>query len=655
MKKAITTFFALFLGFQIFAQEGVLKDTITRSAKIDYRIQNNELLLTPITPELVQIAGAPKAYYSYFWELGDGTFSKAKEPKHTYKNKGDYEVKLWVTNHYDNGKPPATRPQKVSISSASATANNLVASMENDFELLTNRDPVPEEEMVLVMRYKNPKQYVANGKLYLFYNERKFKNDNFKLEDYRAYYGEELITDEEVGLAYNDKIDDNPILYSSLENDVFTKTFQVQDSTRTDLNKTIEESKAYYRNWSIFNLDYQEPGEERNLFFTMKTPPEMLKDTSAIISIRGVYVPDKEYQNHTVKEKEMEIVTSHDPNKMSSNGTLLNYRLARFKTLKYKIQFQNDGEGPAKTIRLETDIPEMLDKSTLEVVDMYPKCEICPKRPVNYSCLDTTFTKEQAIFTFKNIHLPGTNQKGVQEKDSTKGFVKYKIKFGKDFHKKKTVSRTAIIFDKNEPIITNRSTTRFTPGISIGAKAGYNYYSGLIDSESYFLGATISPYKSYRWYWQAELLSSRHTFRNEETSSINEVDDLNQDVLTLENIINNKSYTNIDVEVPVLVRYNVNNFIGLGAGIQTKFTAEERTTTEDFIETIERIQGVDDRIVNSETLTNEVVDSFTNFRHGLLLDVTAGLARIGPSVGARYILHQNSQDNYWQFYAIWKF
>jgi len=161
----------------------------------------------------------------------------------------------------------------------------------------------------------------------------------------------------------------------------------------------------------------------------------------------------------------MEIVTSHDPNKMSSNGFFMNYRLVRFKTLNFKTRFQNDGEGPARKIKLETDIPDIFDKSTLKIVDMYPKCEICPKNEeVNYSCLDTIILKNQIHFTFKNIYLPGSNQKNVMEKDSTKGFVKYSLKFGKDFHKVKTKSRTAIIFDKNEPIITNYAVTRFQSG-----------------------------------------------------------------------------------------------------------------------------------------------------------------------------------------------
>ena len=38
-------------------------------------------------PPLKQIAGAPKAHYSYFWEFGDGTYSTEKNPRHIYNDK----------------------------------------------------------------------------------------------------------------------------------------------------------------------------------------------------------------------------------------------------------------------------------------------------------------------------------------------------------------------------------------------------------------------------------------------------------------------------------------------------------------------------------------------------------------------------------------
>lgn len=231
----------------------------------------------------------------------------------------------------------------------------------------------------------------------------------------------------------------------------------------------------------------------------------MIKDTSATVTMRGIFVPNRSYKNHKIKNLEMEIVTSHDPNKMGSNGSFMNYRLVRFKRVNFKTRFQNNGEGPARKIRLETDIPDMFDKKTFQIESMYPECPICPKdEEPTVSCLDTIIKQKQIIFTFKNIYLPGTEQKNVKEKDSTKGFVKYSMKFGEDFHKVKNQKQNFDYFDKNEPIITNYATTRFLPGISIGAKAGYNFYPDLDKSTSYFVGATISPFKSYRFYWQVE-------------------------------------------------------------------------------------------------------------------------------------------------------
>lgn len=634
----------------LYAQEKSTVDSLRRVANISHKTVENGIEFTPETSPLQQIAGAPAAFYSYYWEFGDGYFSKEKKPKHSYKTPGEYTVRLWATNHYDTGKPPNMRPQKITVSQTDDT--NDQTSLTADFALLRNREPMPEEDMAVVMQYKNYKDYPLSGKLYLFYNEKQYKDNNFELTDTRTYYGERSVASEI--LAYTNKQNLDATLWASVENNFQIFNEKPQDTTeKTNLFKTLEDSKNKYRDWQLLEFDNMPPNEERNLFFTFKTTPEMLKDTSAIITVRGVYVPDSNFDNHKVKDMEMEIVTSHDPNKMSSNGTFMNYRLVRFKTLKYKIKFQNNGEGPARTIRLETDIPEMLDKSTLEVVDMYPKCEICPKQEVNYSCLDTTFTATQAIFTFKNIYLPGSEQKNVKEYDSTKGFVKYHIKFSKDFHKKKTKSRTAIIFDKNEPIITNYSTTRFLPGISVGAKVGYNAFPDLKSSESYFLGATISPYKSYRWYWQVELLNSFHKYESE-TQVTEEIVDGPQGFQFLQRNTSSSSYENIDWEIPVLMRYNLNNYIGVGAGLQGMLSLSEKRSAYMLTENFEGTNP-DAPIFERFESTSEESSSFTNFKAGLLLDFTVGFSRIGPSLGARYVMNFEDNFNYWQFYAIWKF
>ncbi|MDH7445460.1 PKD domain-containing protein [Aquimarina sp. 2201CG14-23] len=635
-------------------------DTIPRIAPISYEIQGNRVTYGAEMPPLNQVAGAPKAFYTYYWELGDGTYSFKEKPTHTYKKNGTFDAKLWATNNYDNGKPPTSRPKSVTISNTIDEASiqyNSPFIEDEDLILKRNREPIPDQEMVFITSYKNTHNYVSSGKLYLFYNDRQFKNDNFIIEDTRLHHNERIVPLDDISSILPEN-DDHTLLASDNPSFLNNKVLFVQDTTkRKNFPLTLEESKALYRSYQIIEFDDMQPGEERNIFRTLKTTPEMIKDTSAIVTLRSVYVPDNNYDNHTVKDTEMEIVTSHDPNKMSSNGWLMNYRLVRFKRLKFKVRFQNNGEGPANTIKLEVDTPEMFDKSTLKIDGMYPECPICPKeREVNYSCLDTILQKDKIIFQFNRIYLPGSEQKNVEEIDSTKGFVKYSMKFGRKFHKKKTRSKTAIYFDKNDPIITNYATTRFLPGISIGAKAGYISAPELDNQKEYFIGATLSPFKSYRGYYQAELFFSSSSFdevRNFETRVIgpNGAEDL-----TRFSEVN--QYDNITIyAVPGSFRYNFNNYVAFGAGLQVKLdltsTNNQETTGQGFFVDIngEEIPNPDRNTFSNQ----EIDDSFTNLQTGVFVGMNIGAVRIGPSIGVRYVYNFDAPNSQIQFYGIWKF
>lgn len=648
----------LLLGFcsiHLVAQQTVASDTLARTATFGYDIQGNQIDFSPQTPPLMQIAGAPQAFYSYYWEFGDGHYSREKNPEHIYEKEGDYEVNLWVTNHYDNGKAPATRPQRVKVNEITKEFEPS-ASLNDTIQLLRNRDPIPNEEIVVVMTYQNPANYVTSGKLYFFYNDNEFKNDNFELIETRTHHGEQQRQDP---LFASSGIYDEPQqLLATLEHgtNTFPNKWANKENT-APLSQTLQEAREHYRDHTLLEFDTMQPGEERNIFFTLRTTPQMLKDTSAIVTVRSIYIPDSNFDNHKIKEMEMEIVTSYDPNKMSSNATLLNYRLVRFKTFKFKIDFQNSGEGPARTIRLETDIPKMFDKSTLKITDLYPKVPICPEEDVIYSCIDTTFTDTKAIFTFKNIYLPGSEQKNVKEFDSTRGHVRYQIDLAKDFHKISTRSRTAIYFDKNEPIITNYATTRFMPGISIGAKAGYMITPELDNHREYFVGATISPYMSYRGYLQAELMISANSF--DELSQFREETTIDNGFVETYDIEQLKEHQNISLYlVPASYRYNLNNFLAVGTGVQLKLNLSsevcEKNTGEYnlFIPS----EGITFRDDTKDFTTLETTNTgFDNFQTGIFADFNAGIARIGPSGGVRYVYNFNAPNSQIQFYAIWKF
>lgn len=635
----------------LFSQTKV-KDTIIRRATISYNQKGNLVSFKPETPPLIPISGAPKPSYSYLWELGDGHYSKEAEPKHAYKNKGSFTARLAVTNNYDNGKPPATRPKKVVVNDVDNDSYKNIASIadQNGFAIQKDRDPIPDQEIVVIMSYQNMENYVSNGKLYLFYNEKQFKSNNFELVDFRTHASEREIKENTIA-SINDL--DNSDSYLASNSPLAPAKKCKNTTTEEDLDASLKIANETYKNVSILEFDDCNPSETRNVFFTFKTTPEMIKDTSATITMRGIFVPNRSFKNHKIKNLEMEIVTSHDPNKMGSNGSFMNYRLVRFKRVNFKTRFQNNGEGPARMIQLETDIPQMLDKKTFQVEDMYPKCPICPKDEIpTVSCLDTIIKQKQIIFTFKNIYLPGSNQKNVKEIDSTKGFVKYSMKFSKDFHKIKTKSRTAIIFDKNEPILTNYATTRFLPGISIGAKTGFNLYPKLENSRSYFVGATMSPFKSYRLYWQAEFENSLHTYSNGSTTK-DEIIVTQNGVRQLQRTTTETSNENINWEIPILLRYNINNYIGVGAGLQANINPSAKQNTN---RQIDNYEGPTDKfLISTKQENSSDSQSFTGIKSGVILDLTLGAARIGPSIGARYVVNFKENFNYLQFYGIWKF
>ena len=673
--RFFTFLFCLFFGIVMLplkGQNSIRKDSLIREAKIQAEIRKNKVRFEAETPALRQIAGAPEAFYTYFWEFGDGHYSTESQPEHVYKNPGEYQVRLYATNNYDDGKPPTSRPKKVAITTTGAfqpeDENTSLLTAQHGFSVYANRDPVPEESLQFVVRYANTGASVLQGKLYVFYNEKKYKSKSFALTDVRTYYGEHALQEASFVagntrvLRYKDFIAQSGS--ASLLHPFYTEkdTFELHN-----LPKTLSEAHTTFTDYSAWEFDNLQPQEARNLFFEFRTTPEMLKDTSAIIRIRTVFVPDKNADLHQIRDKEMEIVTSHDPNKMAVYDTRLNYRLVRFKRLKYKVRFQNNGEGPAKTIKLNVEIPEIFDKASLRVEDSYPKVPICPDgETVSYSCLDTIRFQDHISFQFKNIYLPGSRQAGVKEKDSTKGFVKYSLKFGKDFHKIPTQSKTEIIFDNNEPIVTNIARTHFATGLSIGARAGYGIphpimnlvnYNDKSHSEIYFAGITLSPYKPYKWYYQAEL--DMQVFRGDWEMDSNRIEDSASGRFYVEEHNKYKLLQNSLNLVPASIRKNVNAFFSWGAGVQVSYNMLTKYTNQKdqsfFIYNPETGLPEGDELIDLHKHTEKTQVTRGYWKVLPFFDITGGLSRIGPSLGLRYFFPAYGQGDYLQFYAVWKF
>ena len=112
-------------------------------------------------------------------------------------------------------------------------------------------------------------------------------------------------------------------------------------------------------------------------------------------------------------------------------------------------------------------------------------------------------------------------------------------------------------------------------------------------------------------------------------------------------------YKNINWEIPILFRYNISTYFGVGAGFQVNMNISEEETQNIKTEVYE---GTTDKfLLRTEYATTSTKNSSPDIKSGLLLDFTAGFARIGPSLGARYVFNFDNDFNYFQLYAIWKF
>lgn len=655
MKQLITALFLLFW----FSGNAQVNPADTIPAVINVNQENSTLRFNASLRDLRQIAGTPLPFYTYFWEFGDGNFSFEKEPSHSYRDTGTYDVRVYATNNYDDGKPPPTKPKKLSVPKAAPVSYASTASFfksGGSVELKTNRMPKPAEETVLLVGYRNKQEWnIPNlsGKIAILYNEKQFKQDNFKLNEIRKYHNEQ------------------PSSFSSLMAYIPLKKTEEEDWKQKggpaiieklkpdEHSRVIKDKTDLFRNSDVLKFANLKQGEERFMFLSLNTTPEMLQDTNAVVTISALFIPDDPLLEHEILDLQLQIVASHDPNKMMLKNRRMNYRFTgKKRELSYKVRFQNTGEGPAKKIAIGIRTADVLDLSTIKITDSQPKCIPCDSAYANQSCLDTIVSKDSVQFVFRNIYLPGVKQKGVSDLDSTMGFIAYSVKFKKKPKKLPFDSQAAIVFDKNEPIYTNRSVGRFSPGLSPGIILGYGSQVGNKDiklgNNDFSLGFSLSPYAPHRKYFQVELYMS--SFNATETylgqtkgGRDTVIDNVGYIIASRDEFMKSKVLT-IDA-VPAQLRYNLNSFVGFGAGAMVSVNINTTNERRQDIN-LQNANGVN-LVVNS--VQKEASERFNQWKTTLFADVQLGRVRVGPSLGIRYLHSLNSNDSRISTYLTWKF
>ena len=637
----------------------------TVAAIIHHKTENGVTKFTSELRPLRAIAGAPAPFYTYFWEFGDGSFSFDENPSHVYARYDSIMVRLFATNNYDDGKKPPTRPKPIvkpeanKLLLASNTPSNLF-KMGGNVEMKTNCMPKPGDDMMLVFGYRNKienGQQNLKGTIAILYNDVEFASNNFDLAEVRTYHKEQKSDLKPLlNNAFVNVKSDQPVYYASLNNDIY------RSPTEKILLKDQAKAFKSHKSWRFENL---KQNEERFVFMHFKTTPEMLKDTNATVRISAAFIPDNPLVETEFFNLELQIVASHDPNKMALKKSRMNYRLTgNNRELTYKVRFQNTGKGPAKKIDVGVNISEVFDASTIKIVKTKPEVQNCDSAYANQSCIKTVFSADSVHFVFTNIYLPGMQQKGVNDADSTQGFVEYKIKFKEKPKKLPIKSGAAIVFDKNEPIYTNQAVGRFKMGLSPGIIVGYGFpfqsnQSNYNQRNSLTIGATLSPYASHKYYWQTELYvnSFREATYEVPTASVG---------LKRDTVINNTEFIITDKQhyktqkvitmnvVPLQFRYNINKYLGAGLGALVAIDLYQKTSDELRYKLLKPTAGILENVTLNQAM-GTTTKNFSELSASFFADAQLGLVRVGPALGLRYLFDPKTSHSNISTYISWKF
>ena len=641
MKKLFTQFALLFCFFQAFTQD----TAVTVSQK------ENKISFKANLPPLTQIPGAPNPFYTYLWDFGDGHFSTVENPEHIYDKVGDYEAILYAVNNYDDGKKPGRKPAKIGVKQVNKAYLASVSPAENNFfkangsfELKYNCMAKPGDTMVLTAGWKN--DVAVNGKIYLFINEKQFGENSFDTAGFRLYHDAALVNDKNIMASIHPF--ENLLLTSSgspASHFKVEKKFNGVES-KTFLTKIMQSYKNVFA-VDIKNLSQQSQFMFANLYVT----PGMIKDTNATIVITGLFVPDtgKVYMH----QLNIPVVTSHDPNKMNLKQGRLGYRtLRKNKSLTYKIRFQNNGKGAARKILLGITLPSAMDPKTISIKDMSPYCLPCDSVPGRTGCWELIASDDSVTFVFNGIYLPGTNQKGVEDKDSTKGFVEFDVKTKKKLDNLPFKGRTAIYFDKNEPVITNFATGKFKRQLSPMVMAGYEMQTAKSGANNGLtIGAGIARLAPHKPYLQFELFfKSTNTSSNLSTAipGIVRIDQKDYDYRSFTQT-SGSSIVRAGI-VPIHVRHNLNDLFSVGVGLRIDADVSGNTKIKrDYI--LSNFNGQTGYPYTASKKTK--ITSFSGTEFLPFADLQFGKVRLGPQIGTRFYYGGNDKS-YLYFYASWR-
>jgi uncharacterized repeat protein (TIGR01451 family) len=201
-------------------------------------------------------------------------------------------------------------------------------------------------------------------------------------------------------------------------------------------------------------LGYHEPFAVQ---LNLQNPPAITFGTEVSSVLSGYYYLSQGTLSTSADADSVNLIVTcaYDPNNKITHTGVGTFNTIEANTrLEYTINFQNIGNAEAQTVILTDELPIELNPATLQ--------------PIAWSDdFDLVLNGHTAVFTFNEIYLPGIDQDSA----ASMGFVRFMIDQTPNLPPSTWIENTAsIVFDLNEPIITNTAVNRIADPTDIAEK-----------------------------------------------------------------------------------------------------------------------------------------------------------------------------------------
>ena len=377
------------------------------------------------------------AFFSHLWWFGDNGFRFNANPSYAHdnptQNTSAVSMISVTTENYGTGGPP---PLPYSALRHANTGSPIdILQPGNSIYLQKYRNAVANDTMYLILTYKNTTSpgMAVSGTLRL-------------------------------------ELDQNLQFISSFANSHPT----VYPNNEQNVNGQPE--------WTFNNLKY---GRERSILIPVYVSPnaEGNVNIKAILETSEIQ-KEPEIVGVNVYNIAAPVELSHDPNMMSETSDEIRLCTTREDTISYHVKFQNTGEAPTRYVKVTCTLDDKVDLnsiSNIELPEVYQAQHIRNASLQGYNNTDNskwvnwTVDHSNRTVTFEmNMMVLAPLDDNCVDLETTRSELSFKVNVKSNYvFGPAALAHSSIIFDKNDPILTDTVSSTCVDPIPIGQGGGF--------------------------------------------------------------------------------------------------------------------------------------------------------------------------------------